>query len=216
MAQERNDRGTAQQKHETNQANQPRQGQQSGQALEQQHGLERSNERRFDRLQQGSPLAFTRRFLDDVDQLFGEFFGMGGLSPWSESDLRAGHEALWTPKIEVLQRDSNLVVRADIPGVKKDDVHVELNEDSLTIEGRREQHNEERRGAVYHSERSYGSFRRTIPLPEGVIGESANATFRDGVLEIVMQAPPAHQQSRGRRLEIKGGENEQPGDANRK
>lgn len=207
----------AQQKPETNQANQPKQGQQSGQALEQQRGLERSNERRLDRAQQqASPLTFTRRFLDEVDQLFGEFFGIGGMSPWSSTDLRFGQESLLTPKIEVFQRDSDLVVRADLPGVKKDDVHVELNEDSLTIEGRREQHSEERRGPVYHSERSYGSFHRTIPLPEGVIAESANATFRNGVLEIVMQAPPAHQHTRGRRLEIKGGENEQASGGNKR
>jgi HSP20 family protein len=72
---------------------------------------------------------------------------------------------------------------------------------SLTIRGqRREQHEEEREG-YFHSERQYGEFYRAVPLPEGAIGESAKATFRDGVLEVTMQAAPSETR-RGRRLEI--------------
>jgi HSP20 family protein len=114
---------------------------------------------------------------------------------------RAG-QGLWSPRIEAFQKGDRFIVRADLPGMKKDDVEVELADDAITIRGeRREEHEEERRG-YYHSERDYGEFYRTIPLPEGVIGESAQASFRDGVLEVTMQAAPA-ETSRGRRLEIK-------------
>ena len=93
------------------------------------------------------------------------------------------------------------IVRADLPGLKKEDVQVELGENALTIHGERNEQRDDERDGYYHSERQYGEFYRTIPLPEGVIGDSAQASFRDGVLEITMQAPPA-EASRGRRLEI--------------
>ena len=76
--------------------------------------------------------------------------------------------------------------------------------EALTIQGERRREQEEERGGVYRSERSYGSFKRVIALPEGAITDQAKATFRDGVLEITMPAPPEHV-TRGRRLEITEG-----------
>ena len=76
-----------------------------------------------------------------------------------------------------------------------------IDEDMLTIQGERKQEHEEEREGWYRNERSYGSFFRAIPLPEGTIADSAKASFKDGVLEIVLQAPP-QEVSRGRRLEI--------------
>jgi HSP20 family protein len=95
-----------------------------------------------------------------------------------------------------------LIVRAELPGLNKDDVHVDINDDVLTIQGERKQEHEEEREGVYRTERQYGSFYRAIPLPEGTIADSAKATFKNGVLEITLQAPP-REVSRGRRLEIK-------------
>ena len=82
---------------------------------------------------------------------------------------------------------------------------VEVTEDAVTIQGERRREHEEERGGVYRSERSYGSFYRAIPLPEGAMTDQAKATFKDGVLEIRMPAPP-EQVTRGRRLEISEGE----------
>ena len=113
-------------------------------------------------------------------------------------------EQVWAPRIEALQNGDRFIVRAELPGLKKDDVQVELGENALTIHGQREEQREDQREGYYHSERQYGQFYRTIPLPEGVIAESAQAQFRDGVLEVTMQAPPA-EATRGRRLEIKDG-----------
>ena len=79
---------------------------------------------------------------------------------------------------------------------------VEIRDDALVIEGERKQEREEEREGLYRNERVYGSFYRTIPLPEGTIADSAKATFKNGVLEVVLQAPP-QEVSRGRRLEIK-------------
>jgi len=101
----------------------------------------------------------------------------------------------------VLRNDGQLMVRADLPGLKKEDVKVELTNDMLTISGERKEENEEKREGFYRSERSYGSFCRQIPLPDGVKTETANATFSNGVLEITMPAPKMEPQARN--LEIK-------------
>jgi len=93
--------------------------------------------------------------------------------------------------------------------LKKDDIDVELTDDALTIRGERHDEHQEEREGYYHSEREYGQFHRTIQLPEGVIGESANASFRDGVLEVTMQAAPS-EANRGRKLEIKEGSQHEP------
>jgi HSP20 family molecular chaperone IbpA len=122
--------------------------------------------------------------------------------PWRTAGQ--GSSALWSPQVESFQRGDQLVIRADLPGLKKEDVDIELTDDSVVIQGeRREEHQEDREG-YYRSERSYGSFYRVIPLPEGAISESAKASFNNGVLEITVQAPP-REVSRRRRVEISGG-----------
>ena len=144
-----------------------------------------------------SPLSSVfQRWNDEMDRLF-EDFGFG-------RNVFSGRQSVgaWAPQIEVFQRGNDLVVRADLPGLRKEDVQVEINDDVLTIQGERKQEHEEEREGVYRNERSYGSFYRAVPLPEGTIADSAKATFKDGVLEIVLQAPP-REVSRGRRLEIK-------------
>jgi HSP20 family protein len=107
----------------------------------------------------------------------------------------------WAPDIDVFQRGNELVIRADLPGLKKDDVKVDVTEESVTIQGERKREHEEEREGRYRVERSYGSFSRLIPLPEGAITDQAKASFDNGVLEITMPAPP-EQVRRGRRLEI--------------
>ncbi len=153
------------------------------------------------------PFSAMRRISDEMDRLF-DSFGFGRLFPGGPGQMTptsyAGHEAtasLWSPHVEVSEREGKLVVAAELPGIKKEDVSVEVNSDSLVIQGQRRQENTSTERGYYHSERSYGAFYRTIPLPEGTDAGTASATFRDGVLQIEIQAP---KQSRGRTLEIKG------------
>jgi HSP20 family protein len=155
----------------------------------------------------GGPLSMMRRISEDMDRLF-DSFGFGrGLFPASfgQSSLPGyGGESpssLWAPHIEVSERDGKFLVSADLPGVKKEDVKVEITQDAITIQGQRKQEKTSSEGGFYRSERSYGSFYRTIPLPEGANTEKASATFRDGVLQIEIEAP--QQKSSGRTLEIK-------------
>src|SRR5688500_6336291 len=125
--------------------------------------------------------------------------------------FRSGRESggLWTPQIETFQRGNEFVVRADLPGLSKDDVKVDVTDDSITLQGeRREEHEEDREG-YYRSERTYGSFYRVVPLPVGAISDSAKAQFNNGVLEIVLQAPrrksPAGDASTFRKLQTRRG-----------
>lgn len=120
---------------------------------------------------------------------------------WHASATGHGSPSPWAPQIETLQRGDQFVVRADLPGLKKEDVNIEVTDDAITIQGERREEREEDREGYYRSERTYGSFYRVVPLPEGAITESAKAGFKDGVLEVTVQAPP-REVSRRRRVEI--------------
>lgn len=147
-----------------------------------------------------TPFRMLERFADEMDRIFDDF-GFGRLrsrQPWRGGMLST---ELWSPDVEVFHRSSEFVIRVDLPGLTKDDVKVDVTDNQLTIEGERHREHEEEREGVYRSERSYGRFYRAIPLPEGVIADQAKASFKDGVLEITMPAPP-EQARRGRRLEI--------------
>jgi HSP20 family protein len=143
-----------------------------------------------------SPFSALQRFADEVDRMFEDFgFGRrGGLSLF-EGD----RGEMWSPQVEVFQKDNELTIRADLPGLKKDEVSVEVTDSAVTIHGERKREHQEEQEGYFRSERSYGSFQRTVPLPEGAMSDQAKATFRDGVLEIKVPAPPV---SKGRRLEI--------------
>lgn len=149
------------------------------------------------------PFALLGKFADEMDQLFDEF-GLG--RTWFGPRLRLPRPVLrrtegWLPDVEIAQRDKQLVIKADLPGIAKDDVKVEVTDDAVTIEGERKHEHEEESGGVYRSERSYGSFRRVIPVPQGTATDQARASFKDGVLEITMPAPP-EASAHARRLEI--------------
>ena len=131
-----------------------------------------------------SPFAMMRRLSDEMDRIFGDW----GFSPWRGT--RLGTLQAWSPTIEVSQQGNEVVVRADLPGLKKEEVNVEVGEDAILISGERRHEEKEEQEGYFRSERSYGSFSRTIPLPEGAITDSAKAGFTDGVLEIRMQVPP--------------------------
>jgi HSP20 family protein len=155
------------------------------------------------------PFDLIDRMADEMDRTFEQFFGNWGLprrrSWFGGVPARASSQeqgALWAPRVEAFQKGDRYVVRADLPGMKADDVRVELADDAITISGELRDEREEEREGVYLSERQYGQFYRVVPLPEGVISESADATFKNGVLEITMQAPPAETKRR-RQIQVK-------------
>jgi HSP20 family protein len=180
--------------------------QQSSQSLQRRSESEQSRRDVARRREFGlTPFTFMRRFSEEMDRLF-EDFGFGrGLSTFGSGLDRLGAfgSAAWSPQVEVFERDNQLVVRADLPGMTKDDVNVDITDDALIIRGERKSEREEDEEGYYRSERSYGSIYRRIPLPQGLNAEDAKADFRNGVLEIKMPAPQGLAQQR-RRLEISG------------
>ena len=107
--------------------------------------------------------------------------------------MTSSSDEMWSPRIEVSQRDGKFVVRAELPGMNKDDVRAEVRDDTLILEGERRQELKEDREGYFLTERSYGRFYRAIPLPPGVKADGAHATFKDGVLELTMDAPKEQQ-----------------------
>jgi HSP20 family protein len=147
----------------------------------------------------GNSFTFMRRFMEDVDRLFGSF---GAGTSTLPATAPISEEITWVPTVEVFERDGQFVVRAEVPGLTKDDINVEVLGGQLVISGERKREQEEKREGFYRSERVYGAFHRIIPLPERVNPEQAKATFANGVLEITMPQAPA---PKGQRVEVQEG-----------
>lgn len=147
------------------------------------------------------PLRFMRRMMADVDRMFEDF----GAGSWPTHRLFGDWESpaagQWVPAVEVFQRDKEFVVRAELPGLEKKDIKIEVTDDALTIEGTRKEEKEEKEKGFYRSERCYGSFFRRISLPEGAEGEKARAIFKNGILEVIVPTP-ARETQKSRTLEI--------------
>jgi HSP20 family protein len=135
----------------------------------------------------GDPFALLRRMTAEFDRAFDDPFYPSfrvpvfhGFSPEGET---------WLPKVDVFEKENRLVTRVDLPGVKKEEVKVEVGDGYLTLSGERKFEKEEKKDNVYRTEREYGSFRRAVPLPKGVKLEDVKATFADGVLEVSVPLP---------------------------
>lgn len=147
-----------------------------------------------------SPFTLMRRLSDDMERIVEDTWGARRF-PRLFRTLELP-ETRWTPDIEAFERKGEFVVRADLPGMTKDNVKIEISDGELVIQGERTEEKEQKEKGYYASERSYGAFYRALPLPDGVKTDEAKATFKDGVLEIAMPAgklPERH----GRQLEIK-------------
>ncbi|HET9445844.1 MAG TPA: Hsp20/alpha crystallin family protein [Steroidobacteraceae bacterium] len=151
------------------------------------------------------PFAAMRQLSRDMDRLFDSFFGPGlAPSPWDVGGRETfDAPALWSPQIDVQRRDDCLVVRADLPGVRKEDLKIEIEDNALVISGQRQEEREEGgEGEGYQLyERSYGSFFRAIPLPQDVNADEIKAEMRDGVLKVTAPLP---QNAQRRRIQVQG------------
>jgi len=120
-----------------------------------------------------NPFGLMRRFSEEMDRAFTNFM------PPAEYDL-------WAPALEVKHINGNFVVTAELPGIAKEAVKVEIIEEALVIEGERKREKEEKGEGFYRTERAYGKFYRSIPLPKGAKPDLIKAELKNGVLEVVI------------------------------
>ena len=142
-----------------------------------------------------SPFALLREMTDLMDRSFAG----------APSQQRGGRSApsLWAPALEVCQQDNNFTIWADLPGIDPNDVHLEIDNDQIVIQGERKQEHKEEREGFHRSERVYGSFYRSIPLPEGAKADDVKAEFHNGVLQITV--PLEQPKSNRRQIQIQPG-----------
>jgi HSP20 family protein len=131
------------------------------------------------------PEPFTR----EIDRVFDAFFGQ------TDQGRR------WVPPMDLVEADEHFILKADLPGLTEADVNIEVQDGTLTISGERKAEREQRERGWYRIERSFGSFNRSLTLPDGVDPDSIDASFSDGVLEIRIPKPA---ERKPRRISISG------------
>jgi len=122
----------------------------------------------------------------EVNRVFDAFFGNGS----------AARTRRWVPAMDLVETDEHLVLRADLPGLSRDDVQIEVKDGALTVAGERKAEQEERTEGYYRVERSFGSFSRSLTLPDGIDADAIAAEFDDGVLEVRIPKPAERQPHR--------------------
>jgi HSP20 family protein len=141
------------------------------------------------------------RALRPFEEMFDEFFGRGWLRPFRFErmpELSAAWEGR-LPKLDVIDRDNEVLVRAEVPGVKKEDLEISVSGDLFTIKGQTRREEKEENGDYYRCEVSQGSFSRTVTLPAMVDEAGAKAQLKDGMLEITL---PKTEKSKKRAIKI--------------
>jgi HSP20 family protein len=130
------------------------------------------------------PTRERQTIQQEINRLFGSFFDA------PVSVVRNGDAVRrWIPPMDLVEKDDEFVLRADLPGIGEQDVNVELEDDVLTISGQRRSEHEQRKDGYRRIERASGSFSRSLALPEGVAAESVEASFDKGVLEVRIPKP---------------------------
>jgi HSP20 family protein len=192
-----------------------RPGRQQGGGGRQELEVSRRGEGNFPAQRMQDPVMMIDQMMSQMDQLF-ESFGLGGFggrgllprSFFAPTQRGRGQQqqapAFWMPQIEVFEREGEIVLRADLPGLRPEDVEVEVEQDQLVIRGERRQEQRQEEQGFFRSERNYGTFFRALTLPEGVDPEQIQARFEHGVLEVHVPVP--QQRSQRRRIEIARGQ----------
>ncbi len=139
----------------------------------------------------------------EVNRLFDEMFGEFGRR---SGGRQRTHATEWAPSVDVLQKDGDLVVRAELPGVKPDGVEITVHDRVLTISGERRAEQDDERAGYYVRELRHGSFRRSMTLPEGVEEERIRARYQDGILEVTLEGAAAAREPKRIQIEVSEGQ----------
>jgi HSP20 family protein len=135
----------------------------------------------------------------DMNRLFDSFFGRRD----GAATANGFGSRRWIPPMDVVETEDNLVLRADLPGLDRDDIEIEVKDGILTISGERKAQHEEKREGFHRVERSFGRFSRALELPKGIEADNIEASFERGVLEVRMPKPAERKPTK---IEIRSGE----------
>ncbi len=154
-------------------------------------------------LQKAEPRHALSPF-EEMDRMFEDFLSRGWMRPFhwewpSVGEIAKPFEGK-APRVDVIERDDEVVVKAELPGVDKKDLDVSVTENSVTIKGTTSHEEKEEKGDYYRCEISRGAYARTLSLPAYVNSDKARASFRDGVLELTL---PKVEKAKRRSIEIK-------------
>jgi len=139
---------------------------------------------------QTSPWQELREMREQMDRLLGSFMmGRGGME--------------WVPAVDITERPNELVLTAELPGMRREDIEIELENNVLTIRGEKKAEHEEKGEERYVFERQFGSFARSFTLPRTVDPDRIHARFENGVLTVKM---PKSEAAKGRKIDVEGGE----------
>ncbi len=117
-------------------------------------------------------------------------------SPFGEEELAQG---AWIPAVDIFETNDSIVLKAELPGVKKEEIGVEVKDNTLTLKGEKKFEKEVKEENYHRIERSYGSFQRAFTLPNTVQPENVRAKFKDGILEITL---PKHEEARPKQIKV--------------
>jgi HSP20 family protein len=148
------------------------------------------------------PMRELTSLQGEMNRLFNTFFEDNG-----------GSNRRWAPAMDLADAGDHLVLKADLPGLSEDDVRIEIQDRHLTVSGERKAEHEEKREGYYRMERAYGSFSRSVTLPDGIDADKIDASFDKGVLEVRIPKP---EERKPHRVEITGASKEIEGSATEK
>jgi HSP20 family protein len=142
-----------------------------------------------------TPMGHLQSFQDEMNRMFNQFFrgGAGEEGSWGPST--------WTPPVDIYETDDALILTADLPGVSKDEVSIEVHNNTLILRGERKHDAAVREDSYHRMERAYGPFQRAFVLPTMVDQKHVQATYKDGVLELRL---PKSEAAKPRRIAITG------------
>ncbi len=127
------------------------------------------------------PLRDIVSIQDEMNQLFDNFFGGRVPRRWLKAE-----EGLWTPNVDVSETKDEIVVTAEMPGMKKEDIKLSVQDNVITLSGEKKSEEEKKDANFYRLERSFGSFCRSFTLPTPVEAEKIKANFKDGILKVTL------------------------------
>ena len=146
------------------------------------------------------PFMDLTRWERDMERMMDDFFGRRMRPWWPERWLRAEPLEVPSPAVDLYEEKDDIVVKAELPGMDKDNIAVNLTDHTLTIKGEKKKEEEIKEENYYRSERSYGSFLRTLELPRDVHADKVKATFKNGILEVRL---PKTEEAKAKEVKIK-------------